>query len=109
MCVLVSARLQEMEREMMRLKEEVKKASKGGRSNVQAPPTTVAPPSRTESTKLPQKGQKKRVAHQTLATNQKPAVARGEDRGVANDIIRQRQEDEQSNVVTEKFSRLRIK
>ena len=110
MCVLVSARMQEMEREMMRLKEEVKKASKGGQSNVQAPPTTVAPPSRTESTKLPQKGQKKRVAHQTLATNQKPAVAaRGEDRSVADDIIRQRQEDEQSNVVTEKFSRLRIK
>ena len=31
------------------------------------------------------------------------------DRGVADDIIRQRQEDEQSNVITEKYSRLRIK
>ena len=31
------------------------------------------------------------------------------DRGVADDIIRQRQEDEESNVVTEKYSRLRIK
>ena len=98
-----------MEKEMMRLKEEVKKASKSGRSNVQAPPTTVAPPSRTESTKLPQGGQKKRVAHQTVAANQKPAVVRGENRGVADDIIKQRQEDEQNNVMTEKFSRLRIK
>ena len=31
------------------------------------------------------------------------------DRGVADDIIRQRQEDEQSNIITEKYSRLRIK
>ena len=100
-----------------------------------APPTSrpSAPPtSRTEATRLPTAGERKRVARQP-GTNQReggggrgrlgdvgPATSGGAggedrgqrgvgDRGVADDIIKQRQEDEQSNVITEKYSRLRIK
>ena len=107
-------------------------------SQPSAPPTSrpSAPPtSRTEATRLPTAGERKRVARQP-GTNQGGGGGReggrgrlgdvgpgtsggtgGEgrgqrgvgDRGVADDIIKQRQEDEQSNVITEKYSRLRIK
>ena len=102
-------------------------------SQPSAPPTSrpSAPPtSRTEATRLPTAGERKRVARQP-GTNQRggergrlgdvgPGTSGGAggegrgqrgvgDRGVADDIIKQRQEDEQSNVITEKYSRLRIK
>ena len=71
-------------------------------------------------------GERKRVARQPAAsqigggggslgrandigTSGEGGSQRAVDRGVANDIIRQRQEDERSNVITEKYSRLRIK
>ena len=99
--------MQEMEKEMMKLKEQVKRASEHGQSNALPPPTTLAPPTRTESTRLPKGGEKKRVARQAVA-NQKKGE-RAMDRGVADDIIKQRQEDEENNIVTEEYSRLRIK
>ena len=105
---------------MMRLREEVRKSSevkKGERPKPKAPP--ISPPTmRTEATRLPKSGKKKRVAHETMATKKKvssqkgsvtPGGGRAVDRGVANDIIKQRQEDEESNVITEKYSKLRIK
>ena len=105
-------------------------------SQPSTPPTSrpSAPPtSRTEATRLPTAGERKRVARQPGANQREGGVrgggrlgdvgpgtsggaggeGRGQrgvgDRGVANDIIQQRQEDEQSNVITEKYSRLRIK
>ena len=122
----LSVRMQEMEKEMMRLRQEVKRASevKQSGSPTQKPPGPAPKPpsSRTEAMKLSRVGEKRRVARQPMANQGKtssqkdsgPAggeIIRGMDmhRGVADDIIRQRQEDEQSNVITEKYSKLRIK
>ena len=118
---------------MTRLREEVKKAAElkqPDKPHCHAHPGPPPPPlplsSRTEATRLPKTGERKRVARQTAtsskrvssqqrnagteATSGRGGGGKGElGRGVASDIIRQRREDEQSNIITEKYSRLRIK
>ena len=93
----------------------------------QRPSQPLPPTVRTEATKLPTTGERKRVARQSTVSQRRGRGCSGKayvgasegggatggqraiDRGVADDIIRQRQEDEQSNIITEKYSRLRIK
>lgn len=130
-----TAQMAEMQKEMLRLREEVKKAKQneqpqcgpGGslQLHTQRPSPLLPPTLRTEATRLPTAGQKRRVARQPNAGQKgggRSAKANGGggsegavegqrviDRGVADDIIRQRQEDEQGNIITEKYSRLRIK
>lgn len=105
---------------MTRLREEVKKANEVKEqtgSNAKAPP--FSPPTlRTEARRLPKNGEKKRIARKSTAGRKKSSAQKSSgaaegsgvaERSVANDIIRRRREDEQSNVVTEKYSKLRIK
>lgn len=125
-----------MERENIELRKALKnqQLQQGpASSHVRQPLTSQPSPptARTEATRLPTTGERKRVArHPTanqrgrgeggggsfgkakdvgLGTNSEGGGQRAVDRGVADDIIRRRQEDEQSNVMTEKYSRLRIK
>ena len=117
----------------MKLREAVKKTSEReqhqqlcgpGFSHIRSPSQPSPPTMRTEATRLPTAGERKRVARQpgasqrgggglerakNIGTSGEGGGQRAVDRGVANDIIRQRQEDEQSNVITENYSRLRIK
>ena len=119
--------MQEMEREMMKLREVVKRASEMKKQQQQQcgssslhhtrPAPTPPPTMRTEAARLPKAGEKKRVARQPVTSQKSIGTSVGDraggqrpvDRGVADDIIRQRQEDEKNDVMTEKYSRLRIK
>ena len=132
------ARMLAMERENKELRETMKQVlenqqlqcGRGGSSHTRQQPSQPSLPTvRTEATRLPTAGERKRVARQPAASQRERGGRVGRslgkttdtetscegkgqravDRGIADDIIRQRQEDEQSNVITEQYSRLRIK